>query len=159
MNIAVNSANFTVFIVALISLILVIIIFKKIVKFVLILILLAALIYYVFGYSNMIRPKSKHAKYSINYVKEKSYENMETHRDSVKYFYIIEPIYNDLTSRYTDEQLLEYERHPKQYYQIVSESVKRNKKQILNNLVKQKEKRLFYEFWNTWHLQLKKTSN
>jgi len=159
MDVVVNEANIVVFLLAIVAFILVFIIFKKIVKFILILVLLAGLAYYVFGFSNMIRPKQKHARYSINYVKEHAYQNMKTHKDSVKYFYIIEPIYKDMTTKYTEEQLLSYERHPKEYYKIVKESINRNKKDILRNLAKQKEEKIFNQFWTTYHLELKKNMN
>ncbi|MEA3452240.1 MAG: hypothetical protein U9Q83_10115, partial [Bacteroidota bacterium] len=60
--------------------------------------------------------------------------------------YLITPIYNDITGRYTDEQLLEYEKKPLEYYQIVNTSVKRNKKQIIKDLTREKEEQLWSSF-------------
>jgi len=71
---------------------------------------------------------------------------MQTHEDSVKCLYVITPIYNDIKGRYTEEQLLNYEKKPLEYYQILNTSMKRNKKQIIKDLTRQKEKQLWSSF-------------
>ncbi len=155
MNVDINTANFTIIILAFFSLIIILIIFKKIVRIIFLFLVLGGFLYYVIVFSNMLRPQQEHAKYSINYIRQEFGKNLRTHRDSVEYFYIINPIYNDLITKYTNEQLLQYEKKPIEYYKIVNATIKQNKKEIIRNLAQAKEKQL----WNNFLRDMKKNYN
>jgi hypothetical protein len=137
-----------IFILAILTIIFLFIFLEKIVRTILILIVLAGLLYYVFALSNMIRPYNKHTKYSIDYIRQQAYSNMHTHKDSVRYYLIIKPIYNDLHKHYTEAELIKQEKDPIKYYKILAQSIRRNKKLIIKNLAKSKEKQMWRDFLN-----------
>lgn len=146
MDFEVTTTNLLIIFFVFFALVAIVFIFRKVIRVIFGLVLLAGLLYYVFIFSNIFTPPQKHAKFSIENIKQKYCENMLTHQDSIKCEYIISPIFNDITGRYTDEQLLNYEKKPLEYYKIVNTSVKRNKNQIIKNLTKQKEKQLWSSF-------------
>ncbi len=146
MEIHLNTANFLVIIGAIILLIFIFSIFKKLIRTIFILIIVASLAFYVFVYSDMLRNPDKHAKYSIEYLKDKYCENLTTHKDSVRCEYIITPIYNDIKARYSDQELKNFERDPVKYFKILKESIKRNKNDIVKNLTKDKEQQMWDDF-------------
>jgi len=150
-----DSTTLMLLLLAFIALVVLIFIFKKVVIFLLSLVVLAGLLYYVFVVSNLVRQPQKHAKYSIENIKKQNCENMLNHKDSVKCFSIITPIYNDIHKRYTEQELLKYEKNPLEYYKLVNDSMKRNKKKIIKNLAKAKEQKM----WNNFVKEVKNSYN
>lgn len=153
MNVVVNTQDLLLILLAFIALVFILFIFKKIIIIFFTLIVLAGLLYYVFVLSNMIRPPQKHAKYSIEVIKQKYCDNMQTRKDSIKCFYIITPICNDMEKTFSEQELLNLEKNPIEYYKIVKASMQKNKKQIIRNLTKAKEKQL----WNSFVKDISKT--
>ncbi len=150
MKIVIDEFSIFIFVVAVFLIYFIIKKMAKTIRTILIIIVAIALILYVVGLSNMIRPLDEHTKYSINYIAQQAKLNMKTHKDSVRYYDIILPIYEDITSRYSNEELLKLERQPGQYVQVVKESIKRNKNQIFQKLAKDKEQQLFKNFVSDW---------
>lgn len=146
MDFEISTTNLAIIFFVFFALVAIIFIFRKVIRVIFGLVLLAGLLYYVFIFSNIFRSPQEHAKYSIEVIKQKYCEQMQTHEDSVKCLYVITPIYNDIKGRYTEEQLLNYEKKPLEYYQILNTSMKRNKKQIIKDLTRQKEKQLWSSF-------------
>jgi len=118
---------------------------KKIIRILLISIVIFGLLYYVFIFSNILKPNS-HKKYSIESIKEKFCTDMQTFNDSVRCELIIDPIYNDIKSKFTEEQLLDLEKNPVEYFNVLNDAIKRNKKDILKNLAKNKQEQLWNKF-------------
>ncbi len=148
MEIHLNTANLLVFIAAIVLLFLLMSLFKKIIRTALILILAASLAFYVFVYSDILRNPNKHPKYSIEYLKDKYCSQMTTHKDSVCCQDIIMPIYYDLKQNYSDEELKKLEKDPVKYLKILNQSLKNNKKQIIQKLARDKEQQIWTEFIN-----------
>ncbi len=156
MKIVIDEFSIFIFVVAIFLIYFIIKKMAKTIRTILIIIVGIALIMYVVGLSNMIKPLDEHTRYSINYIAEQAKLNMKTHRDSVRYYDIILPIYDDITSRYSNVDLLKLERQPAKYIQIINESIERNKQKILTNLAKENEKQLFDNFIDDWNYKLTK---
>lgn len=143
-----SPTNIIVIIAAIALIILLISVLKKIIRTVLVIIAILGLAYYVFLFSNMFKAPGEHANFSIDNIKQKYCSNMITHSDSVKCFMIIEPIYNDIKSKYTEEELLDLERNPIEYFKVLNQAIKRNKGDIIKNLSKNKEQQIWENFIN-----------
>ncbi|MBN2890689.1 MAG: hypothetical protein JXL97_02370 [Bacteroidales bacterium] len=146
MDLYINTQTIIIAVVALIAIILLVKLFKKILRTILILLVVAGLAFYIFAYSNIFSGPGSHKKYSIENLKEKFCSDMQTQKDSVKCELIITPIYNDMKSTYTDEELLALEENPIGYFKALNQAIKRNKKDILQNLAKNKQEDLWQNF-------------
>ena len=151
MDLYFNTQTIIIIIVAIVAIFILFKIFKKVVRTVLILIIILGLGYYVLVFSNIFKDPNTHSKYSIDYIKEKFCTDMVDHSDSVKCYMIITPIYDDMKASYTEEELLELEKNPAQYFKALNIVVKRNKKDILKNLAKNKQE----DIWNSFIDDLK----
>ncbi len=148
MELHITEINLIVIIGAILLIIFLFSVLKKIIRTVLVIIAVLGLVYYIFLFSNIMRPAGEHSKFSIDNIKEKYCSNMVTHKDSVKCEFIITPIYDDIKSRYTNDELLELERNPVEYFKIINQSIKRNKADIMKNLAKNKEQQIWDNFIN-----------
>jgi len=146
MDVVFNTPDLMLILLAFIAIVFIFFIFKKIFIIIFTLIILAGLLYYVFVLSNMVRPPQKHARYSIEVIKQDCFNNMRTHKDSIKCYYILTPICNDLENKYSEQELLNYEKNPIEYYKIVRASMQHTKKGIIRNLTKAREKQLWNNF-------------
>jgi len=146
MDIQFTTANIIIILGAIALIVLFVAILKKIIKTVLIIVTILGLLYYVFIFSNMFKAPDEHANFSIDKIKEKYCTELLTHSDSVKCFMIINPIYNDLKSKYTEDELLALERNPIEYFKILNKSIKDNKSDILKDLAKNKEEQIWDNF-------------
>lgn len=148
MDFNLSLANIIVILLAIGIIFLIIKSLKKIIRAILIIITVLGLAYYVFIFSNMFKAPGEHSKYSIENIKDKYCTNMANHADSVKCFMIITPIYDDIKSQYTEEELLELERNPIEYFKMLNAAIKRNKGDIIKNLAKNKEEQIWDNFVN-----------
>lgn len=146
MDLYISTQTIIIAIVAVIAIVLLIKLFKKILRTVLILLVVAGLAFYIFAYSNIFSGPGSHKKYSVEYLKDKFCTDMQTQKDSVKCEMIITPIYNDMKSAYTDEELLALEKNPIDYFKALNQAIKRNKKDIMKNLAKNKQEDLWDNF-------------
>ena len=146
MDLYISTQTIIIAIIALGLLILMIKFFKKIIRTILVLLVIAGFAFYIYAYSNILRGPDKHAKYSVDFLKEKFCSNMQNSKDSVKCYLIVMPIYNDINSKYTKEELNKIERNPVEYLRILNHSIKENKKEIMQNLAKNKQEQMWDSF-------------
>ncbi len=146
MDLYINTQTIIIAVVAILVIFLFVKLFKKIVRVILILIVLAALAFYILIYSNIFTGPDNHKKYSIEYLKDKFCTEMPTQKDSVKCLLIVTPIYEDLKKTYTEEELLKLEKNPIEYFKALNQSIKKNKKDIMKNLAKNKQEQLWENF-------------
>ncbi len=148
MEINLSTTNILIILAAVGIIIFLVSVFKKVIRIVLILLVIIGLAYYLFVFSNIFKGPGEHTKYSIDNLKQKYCSQINTHSDSLKCFIVVTPIYNDIKSRYTNEELLELEKNPVEYFKILNKAIKRNKKDILKNLAKNKEQEIWDNFIN-----------
>ncbi|MBN2664338.1 MAG: hypothetical protein JXR68_11865 [Bacteroidales bacterium] len=143
-----SATNILVILGAIALIILLVSVLKKVIRTVLVIIAILGLAYYVFLFSNMFKDPNQHANFSIDNIKQKYCSNIVTHSDSVKCYMIVDPIYNDIKSKYTEEELLDLERNPIEYLKVLNQAINRNKSDILKNLSKNKEQQIWDNFIN-----------
>lgn len=148
MDLYINNQTLIIIVLAIVLMVILFFIFKKIIRKILILLVLVGLGYYILVFSNIFKNPNEHSKYSIDYLKDKYSTEMIDHSDSVKYFMVVLPIYDDMKSTYTNQELLDLEKNPVKYFQALNQSIKRNKSEILKNLAKNKQEEIWDNFIN-----------
>lgn len=139
--------------VVIVVLLIVFAILKRLLVAFILLIVLAAFLYFVFVYSGIGKQKNQQSRYNIEYLRNYFCQNIHNPNDSVICKDIVTPIYYDVKSKYTNDQLNKIQQNPVEFFKVLNNSIKEKKPIIVNNLNRTKRQQL----WQLFILRLKNT--